>query len=458
MVLGCEPRAPETVPGPIDQRRHNVLVLSIDTLQRSALRAFDARARPLANLDSFAQNAARLLWAHSTAPWTLPAHASLLTGLYPDRHGATHPKHRVRPDVMTLAQVLRGEGYQTVAFTDGGYVHRSFGLAAGFDRYDMWTEKPEAGSLTLPRKGRFHRKPGVALFDRAIAFLEQRSATSPPFFLFLHTFSVHNYFEAHSWATAALPKAELADSTYYMQLLDGRRTGSDADWQALESLYAGELRHLDRGLGRLLAALDAAGLGEDTMIFVTSDHGEGFDVGAGRLHHAGRLHEDLIRVPLLVAGPGIVPQAIEHPVSLVDVMPTILDLLQVAIPETLDGRSFGSVLRGGESPGPRAVYAMEHRHYWQNGKRFSVPEVQTQPISLAVIGDNQWYIEGPNEVREAYDMTADPGQEDNLAGELDRFQDLQRLAAERRQIRPFSYERPADQVLEEQLRSLGYVR
>ena len=160
-LIGCSQPQPE--PPEI------VILLSVDTLNRSALQAFNSRAAKLPNLDEFASQAVRYRNAYSTAPWTLPAHGSLLTGLYPDRHLAVIG--RLSPKVWTLAEGLRDAGFLTVAFTDGGYVDSKFGLSRGFLRYDDKVTSPGQLNVDLPRDGKPNNPAGAELFDRAIAFL-----------------------------------------------------------------------------------------------------------------------------------------------------------------------------------------------------------------------------------------------------------------------------------------------
>jgi arylsulfatase A-like enzyme len=114
--------------------RPDILLVSIDTLRRDALRAFSPQAPPRPHLDALADRSVRMTSAVSTASWTLPAHASMLTGLLPHRHGAISPRHRLAAGAITLAELLGRAGYETVAFTDAGYVSAQFGLARGFLR------------------------------------------------------------------------------------------------------------------------------------------------------------------------------------------------------------------------------------------------------------------------------------------------------------------------------------
>jgi arylsulfatase A-like enzyme len=177
----------------------NVIVLSVDTLSVSALKAFNPAAAELANLDDFSGESLRFVNAYSPASWTLPAHGSLLSGLYPDRHGAVDPRTKISSRVTTLAMYLNEAGFETVAFTDGAYVDYEYGFNAGFDRYDDWVADPEWRiNLTLPRDGKRDPVSGANLFDRAIAYLSDHQTGQLPFFLFLHTYAVHDYFIVRS--------------------------------------------------------------------------------------------------------------------------------------------------------------------------------------------------------------------------------------------------------------------
>src|SRR5262245_46712336 len=179
-----------------------VILLSVDTLTPEALVAPTVEHPALSRL---AAASLRFTDALSTASWTLPAHASLMTGLYPDRHRATDPRKAISADLPRLAGLLRAAGYRTVAFTDGVYLEPLFGFAEGFDVYDA-VRAPDAtsGVPDLPRRGLPNPVHGETLFDRAAAYLEGRTDDAP-LFLFLHTYSVHDYMLLRPWVQAALP-------------------------------------------------------------------------------------------------------------------------------------------------------------------------------------------------------------------------------------------------------------
>lgn len=435
------------------QPRPSVLLISIDTLNRSALRVFDASAPELPHIDTFAKRARAFHEAISPASWTLPAHASLLTGLYPDRHGATHGSVRIAEAVDPLAARLSRAGYETVGFTDGGFVKGVYGFSEGFDRYEGLKGRPDV------RDDPTTEARDTDLFARARAFLTERGsreAEERPFFLFVQTYSVHNYFKVRSWAREPDGATPYRDSGEYLACLLGKQACSAEDWQVLRNLYAAELRHLDAGLGRLLATLDEQGLRDSTLVVFLSDHGEGFDPDAGRIHHSGRLHADVLRVPLLVAGPGVKPGRSSHPVSLVDVAPTLLEWIGEPAAADLDGVSFASVMRGGDEPEPRPLFGMEHAFIWFEGPRREMSGPIPKPLAIAVVGGGGWYI-GSAAGQEFYALGSDAGQTRNLAADAVRIAPHRRASRARAGITPPAERLGDDPELVEQLRALGYL-
>jgi len=363
-------------------RRPNVVLISIDTLRRDALRAFDPAAPALPTLERLAAESARFPNAYSSASWTLPAHASLLTGLYPDRHGATDRRVTLSESVETLAGVLTRAGYETAAFTGGGFLDAEYGLGRGFERYAAKTHEKQEPAETAE-----------GLLGRVRAWLGGR-ADSRPLFLFLHTYAVHNYYDARAEAVARSERAIHGRRKAYVDCVLGRTSCPDDSWDELRALYRAELELLDESFRRLWETLEGAGLLEDAYVVLLSDHGEGFAPERARIHHGGRLHADQLRIPLLVRGPGIAPRALEEPVSLVDLMPTLLELVGVPGPAGLDGRSLAALLRGEAALAPHPLLAMEHYFAWQDGKRETSEEVRARPREVAVIDPLGWFIQG----------------------------------------------------------------
>jgi arylsulfatase A-like enzyme len=443
-LLACGPPA----------ARH-VVVISADTLNRSALPAFDAAAAPLPSIDALAGRSRRFTRAITTAPWTLPAHASLFTGLYPDRHGAAHRDVMLDAALPSLANSFRDAGYQTVAFTDAGFVDAARGFGRGFERYDSWIdpETPWRGP-EIPRAGAPAEVHGAALFDRAIAFLEGRD-DERPLFLFLHSYAVHDYFRANPWSVAGLPEHD-DDPQRYLGIVTGRRRGSSDDWQRLAALYALTVQHFDRGFGALQAALERSGLRERALVVLLSDHGEGLDPTSGAIHHGGQLFPQQVRIPLLVAGPRVRAGDSDTLVSLVDVGPTLLDWMGLPPLPDVDGMSFADDLRGTPARDARHHFVMEHFYSWVDGRRRKAPQLPEQPLFQAVIRGRHWYLGRPSlgsffEVDSAVrKLTVDLERDPELAS-------LRALSGARRHhaARAPAYVATPEAV--RQLRALGYV-
>jgi len=434
----------------------DIILLSIDTLNASALRPWNEDSPAHPHLDALAAESVRFLHAWAPASWTLPSHASLLTGLYPDRHGANHPRRALRLDVPTLAGQLRERGYVTIAFTDGGFLHHKYGLGRGFDRYDEWT-RDGARDDALPRGGRPAPIAGSKLFDRALAWLASRPPDAPPSLLFIHTFSVHNYFLRRPRAERKVDSTPWLDPADGLDCLLGRSSCSAAQWRELEALYTAEVAWLDANLGRLVAALRASGRWERTVLAFVSYHGEGFDAEGGRLHHGGRLDADVLHVPLLLRMPGIAARDERTPVSLVDLAPTLLELAGVSPLPASDGVSLLPLLRSEAEVPARALFASGRGHRWTPRGREDVLEPPPEPLQVAVIDERWLYVRDEDGSERLVDVQRVP-RAVTVEGEPAKLEALRKLAAEHVQPGGSSPEVVPDAELREQLRALGYLR
>lgn len=429
-----------------------IVLISVDTLSRAALRGFNSDAPELSHIDNFTRDSTVFPEAYSTSSWTLPAHASILTGVYPDKHLAKTRDSRLSSDVWKLAPALREAGYTTIAYTGGAYVS-DFYFGEGFHRYNEKSESAGPELHGLPRDGRPSERSGKGIFDRAVATLEGfRPDEDPPLFLFVHTFAVHDYFFQNPWAlrAAGMVRDTELDAVACLQ---GRLICSRLDWARLHALYTAEIQHLDRAFGRLLAAVDAAT--RDNVVVFLSDHGEGFDFANHRVHHGGRLHNDLIHVPLIVRGRGMKPGArARNIVSLADVAPTVAQWAGVT-PPALDGVSFAVL----GPPRPRVVFAMEHFHWWQDSRRRDVPEPPKRPLMVAATDGDDAYIASQRGPEELYDVRSDPRQLHNLAPLVpDLVLDKHRvLAAERVAIDSPTLSTDVPDRVKSELEALGYI-
>jgi arylsulfatase A-like enzyme len=316
---------------PVHPRR--VVLVSIDTLVPGHLGCYGYDRPTSPRLDAVAKAGVLFERATSPAPWTLPAHTSLLTGLYPRHHGVRNYDAKLSADVATLASVLAAHGFKTAAVVNSQNLSPLYGLDRGFQDYEYVQE--EVG----------RRAPSRTIVDRAIGWLAKHR--DDPGFLFVHTYDVHSDYKS-------LPRYEQlfvrpydgpADGTtaQLLRARNGQVRFDQADIRHLLDLYDAGIRQTDDELGRLL---DAIGPGDDTLLIVLSDHGEEFAQHGGFLH--GRTeYEELVRVPLIMRGGGA-PAGVRVPttVSLIDVMPTILAAVGVPPPGPLDGVDLAPTWRG----------------------------------------------------------------------------------------------------------------
>lgn len=334
-LLACgEPAAP---------RPPDVWLISADTLRADHLGCYGYLRDTTPNLDALAARGALFERAFSASSWTLPAHASMLTGLYPVGHGLRDDGVALPPQVPTLAEGLRRLGYHGVATVSHVYVSSAFGLDRGFEVFDD----------SLTRGGT--RNPRAA---RVVArFLEHvRAAPDAPVFGFVHFFDPH-------WGYTPPPPYDtrFADPGY-----DGPIDGSYAsmerfltpdapmaarDLRALVAGYDAEIAYLDAQLGRLFEGLRAAGRLENAVVVFTADHGEEFKEHGG-LGHGLTLYGEQLRVPLLIAGHPAFPPGTRRrdPVSPVDLLPTLLEIAGAPRPGASDGRSLLAPARDDDRP------------------------------------------------------------------------------------------------------------
>ena len=370
-------------------RQPSVILVSLDTLRADLVGVYGRASARTPALDQLAASGMMYERAYAPSTWTVPSHASLFYGAYlPETPGVLRASGVVLtgaelPD-RPIAEILGAAGYQTAAFTGGGFLAASpWDFSRGFDSYYAYAE-PTVGDAPCDER----RFDGPEVFRRAIRWLERNHGN--PFFLFVHTYDVHDrcpFLEPD----AAGPGAELMYPTAVL---------ARADRQKLLDHYERLIEAVDRRLAGLLAALDALGLRDDTLVIVTSDHGEGL-AEHGISGHACNLkpYEELARVPLLVRLPGrtTAGERVTAPASLTDVVPSVLELLGLP-PEP---RTRGAGLPG---LGPAAASAPSEPVYTHCGN------------ALAVWRDGHKLITSRDRrhADEVYDLSRDPGEQTNL--------------------------------------------
>ncbi|MBL8841509.1 MAG: sulfatase [Planctomycetes bacterium] len=348
LASGCSrhdpaPPAPTAPPAPPaaavpPASRRNVVIVTLDTTRRDAL-GFCGRSPSITpQMDALAAESAVFRDAYTVTPLTLPAHASLLTGLHPASHHLRDNSVAALPSAaVTLAEVLKEQGYATGAGVAAIVLDAAYGLAQGFDLYRDPPRDPAKQRLFVGEMR------GDAMVDQALRDLP----ADGPFLYWLHLFDAHYPYAAPG--SAPRPARTEAEAN-----ADRRR------------LYFEEIAFLDLQVGRFLAALRARPDWSETIVVLAADHGESLLDGVEPTH-GWFLYDATMRIPLLMRVPGAPPRAIDSAVSLVDVMPTLLELLGIARPDLrFDGESVADLVRGtGEERSGRAV-AMESWYAWSN--------------------------------------------------------------------------------------------
>ncbi len=327
----------------------NVVVIVIDTLRQDHLECYGYDRQTAPNICRMAAEGA-IFDGISTSSWTMPATASILTGLHPIRHQAIERNDRLPGRATTLAETLKEHGYTTLAISGNGWVSEHFGFGQGFDEFIQARDLENQGHATA-------EQINALLFPR----LEELHA---PFFLYVHYMDPHSpYDPPYDWTQAPLDER-----------LSARAPVNGADLRAKAftrrdpqlmrdavDLYDGEIRSVDSQIGELRARLQQLGLTAQTLTIIASDHGEEFEEH-GRAGHGLNLYREVVQVPWIIHAPEVLPPALRlGRASLMDIVPTVLDFLghgrELQDGARFDGSSLLSRLQKdwneGEDPGSK---------------------------------------------------------------------------------------------------------
>lgn len=411
---------------PNKQTMPNIALVSIDTLRADR---FTTSLMPA--ISKLFENGMHFKQAYSPTPWTLPAHASLLSGQYPAQHGVRKSDQKLPEAVTTLAEVLREKGYYNWAITEGNFVSARYGLSQGFHQY--LENAPQMMSQEESKISKL--QANVSLARKKLTNME-----GAPQFLFFHTYEVHCPY---------VPRHGVSDpngmgQTQWLLDNDGSELGPET-YQHLKNLYDAEVTYTDQVLAPLLKDLIES---ENWIVVFTSDHGEEFGEHKGLLH-GDSLYQEAMHVPLVITGPGVGRKVVSQQVSLVDVAPTILDLLNLPQQAGWQGQSLlGAVAN-------KPVFA--ESYFW--GVHIAVED----PRLLGVLHDDYKLIQTKNFNKiqaELFSLGRDPFEQQNIHQEQWETRDQLFLFLEaylaNKALSPEQTEALTPEQLEA-LRALGYV-
>ena len=341
------------------------ILISLDTLGAQHLGAYGAERDTSPFFDRLASRATLFENAFVQYPSTLVSHASMFTGLYPREHGVRLPGESLSLELEVLPERFRAAGFVTAAFTEGGFVSASHGFDRGFEEFYERTE-PSPGD------------EAERTFRRGLEFLAGLEADDR-FFLFLHTYSVHDPYEPpEPWRSMYLdePTVEPVDTSgrFLREVYMGRATISESEADRLRALYDGSVRYLDSVLEGFFAELEALGIADEVTVVITSDHGEEFLQHGSLGHH--QLYPETLHVPLLVVHPAQrTGTRVATLVGSIDLAPTLFDLAGLADVELGSGRSLAPAIGDGDGDGAGG----------EVGERQIFAEVFDQRSQLAVL-------------------------------------------------------------------------
>jgi len=338
--------------------RGRLILISLDTLRADHLGCY-GYARPTSPfLDSLAARGTLFENAIAPLPGTLPSHMSIFTGLFPAEHGVYPPDAVLSPQIRTLPEVLRAHGFRTAGHVEGGYVEGRYGFSRGFDE---WSDP----SPLVEREGRLFKTTDAVkrTFRSGLDFL-RKVRPSESFFLFLHTYSIHDPYDPPEpyrslyWKGDPPPGAFEPIGTELLAFNQGGRTLAPRAVEYYEALYDAQINYTDDVVKDFFAGVARLGLADDVSVIVTSDHGEEF-LEHGKLVHQQVYHEN-VHVPLIVVRPRQAEaRRVPTLVQSVDIAPTLYEL--AGVPATArpraSGRSLVGFLEGAAASGTREAYA-----------------------------------------------------------------------------------------------------
>jgi len=435
-----------------ERKNWNVLLITVDALRADHLGCYGYGKDITPHIDKLAKGGALFQNAVSQGPFTAPSLPSLMTSTYGYVHGVRGFGDMLNPSLKTLAEILREEGYLTGAVCAIDFFLDILGLKRGFQWVSTGDDK-RADWIT----------------EEAMGWIKENK--NRRFFLWIHYFDPHQPYdpppdikrevrkEVSRPSSPLLPvvKKDPRDPDIYgafggiseKAVIEGRR-----DKEFYLALYDGEVKFVDREIGRLIKFLKESGLLSQTFIILTADHGEAFGEHNLYFTHGHILYEEILHVPLILYGEGVIPEGkvITEVVGLIDILPTVLDFLGIKSRGRIEGKSLLPVVLKGKAYPSRIIYA-ELWEKEEDGRRL---------ISVRK-GDWKLIYNVEKNTYQLYNLKEDPKEVRNLAGEeKKKFKELRKFInkylTRRKKYGYKGKEKELEEEIKEKLKGLGYLQ
>jgi len=433
-----------------------IILISLDTLRADHLGIYGYHRDTSPSIDAFAKESIVFEHAVVQSPWTLPSHMSIMTSLYPSFHGVTTLKKRLANEHVTLAELLQKGEYRTAAFTDGAYMRAEFGFDQGFDIYD--------GKRWLI---------GIAeILPKVKKWLNKNK--SKPFFLFIHCYDIHspynppppynNIFHDFTYTGHLIPSLKNMGAARWNKL-----KVNDEDLRHIMALYDGGIRYTDKKIGEFLSYLQYSGLEDQSLIIITSDHGEEFKEHGSFLHWQLYYRPNL-HVPLIMRIPNYPKKEIKikELVQSIDLLPTILEIAGLAPHPKAQGRSLLPLIKRNKNFFNRSLWKAFHLFKKDSIISFAETTIESflEPFlgkdrNISIITDDYQMIHDlKSQSTQLFNLKADPLAKNNIA--KDHANISKRLLSQLEEVYSVTppYKAPIitlDEQTHEQLEALGYI-
>lgn len=429
-----------------------IILVSIDTLRADRLGCYGYSRNTSPNLDELAKDSVLFKNVYAQSPWTLPSHVSILYSLNSASHQVYYHYQKIDESLPSLASYLRKSGFITYAFTGGGNVSSTHGFSNGFD----WYGEPIRGMHR-------HLLPDEAgkLFEYTSGWLKKNK--DKQFFLFLHTYQTHGPYDCPSpWDKAFLDekaKWERLNLRKYLETKGNSHSFTQDEIQNIIGLYDGEVKYTDEVLLKpLISLLKELGIYKNTLLIITSDHGEEFADHSG-WEHGHTLYDELLRVPLIIKFPGSQFKGKEVNIicRTIDIMPTILESASVKFKKNhLDGKSLRNLILKKEVKDRNFVSDLAHK------------EISDPCPSLIATNNNKHKLilaktsEGTKNI-ELYDLSRDPNETTNILRKESKvgrslLHFIDDYYSKKQKIKRKIERIYLDEGLKEKLKALGYIK